>query len=137
MKIFLYTILACAIIPATQLLFLTFLLLYITIQNAEFSVHFFLAITSIICSICGYIGLLTLFKGLNKTNHYKKIVLLLAGLLGFAIFMGILSPRNFVDWLFESGTESLIMKIPLAVNIIFLASTAFDLFRKKRQVYEK
>lgn len=140
MKNILYIILISALVPATWLLVLTFLGIYFAIPNAEFSFDYFLAISSMILGIGGYIGLLLLLKGLHKTNHIKKLTLLLCGLIGFLIFMLHVSPRNFIDWFLEYNIENIIGKWPLIVSLIFSVLIIFDLTKNKRlanNVYKK
>jgi ABC-type amino acid transport system permease subunit len=131
MKHILYIILVSALIPATWLLGLTFLGIYFAIPNAEFSFDYFLTISSMLLGIGGYIGLLLLLKGLHKTNHIKKLTLLLCGLIGFLIFMLHVSPRDFIDWLLEYDIESMIGKWPLIVSLIFSVLIIYDLTKNK------
>ena len=132
MKQILYIILISALIPATWMLGLTFLGIYFAIPNAELSLDYILGICSMFMGMCGYVGLLLLLKGLYKTNHIRKLALLACGLIGFLIFMLYLSPRNFLDWLFESDLDSIFGKWPLIVSLMFSVLIINDLMRKKR-----
>lgn len=129
----LYIFLISGLIPATWLLFLSFLGLFLFLQRIEFSFNFFIAFCSIILGICGYVGLLLLLKGLHKTNHYKKLTFLISGFIGFLIFMLFVSPRNFKSWLLEHNFESILGKWPLIVSLIFSVLIIIDLIIKHKQ----
>jgi len=131
MKNLLYLILLTGIIPATWMCCLTIFGIFAILDNAEFSLEFFLWISSMILGVCGYIGLLILWKGLHQTEHLKKMMLLFSGLLGFSIFMIRISPRNIIDWFFDSNLTSLIGKLPIIVTIVFLILTAIDFLKIK------
>lgn len=131
MRYFLYIILTSAFIPATYMLLLTLLGLTLVIKNGEFTIDSFLALLSMILGIFGYLGLALLYKGLHKTNHYKKLFLLTMGLVGLSLFMAFVSPRLFLNWLLELETESLIGKWPIVVNITFLILITLDLMKKR------
>lgn len=117
-------ILFIGIIPGTWMLCLTVFGISIVLNNTDFSIDFFIAIITMLLGICGYVGLLTLFKGLHKTNHLKKLILFFLGLIGSLIFMLRISPRNIIDWIFEYNLESLIVKSPIIVTIVFLILSA-------------
>ena len=131
MKYILYIILISALIPATWMLGLTFLGIYFAIPNAEFSFGSILTICSMLMGIGGYLGLLLLLKGLYKTNHKKKLILLTIGLIGFLIFMIYVSPRNFTEWFLEYDLENMIGKWPLIVSLIFSGLLINDLIKNK------
>ena len=129
MKQFLYVILVSALIPATWLLGLTFLGIYFAIPNAEFTFEYILGIISMLLGISGYVGLLLLLKGLHQTRRLKKLTLLVCGLIGFFIFILHVSPRNFIEWLFEFDIENLIGKWPLIVSLLFSGLIINDLIK--------
>ncbi len=112
---------------------LAFLGIYYAIPNAEFSFNYILFVTCMLLVIFGYIGLLLLLKGLYKTNHIKKLTLLLCGLIGFLVFMLEFSPRNFIDWLVKSNIESMIGKWPLIVCLTFCLLIIHDLTGNKNK----
>ena len=119
------------------MLCLTIMGILMLLTNADFSMDFFLAVISMILGICGYVGLLILFKGLHKTNHLKKMIFLFSGLIGFLIFMIQISPRNLIDWVLDSELETLFGKLPIIVSITFLILTAIDFVKIKMLVKDK
>jgi len=62
-----------------------------------------IAIISISLDLIGYLGLLTLIKGLHQTRHLIKITSTLLGFTGYAIFLFAVTPKNFFEWLKEKG----------------------------------
>jgi len=132
MKFFLNTLVIIALLPATQLLLLSFVGLYLFLSTPEFSMPFFTQISSVLLGFCGYYGLILLLRGLHKTNHYKKLGFLFAGLIGFSLFMFFVSPRNLVDWLLETDLENLIGKFPILVSITFIILISIDLVKLKK-----
>ena len=81
----------------------------------------------------GYYGLILLLKGLHKTNHYKKLVFLLAGVIGFTLFMTFVSPRHLMDYLLDNNLETLIGKFPILVNITFIILISIDLVKLRKR----
>ncbi|KAA2218974.1 hypothetical protein [Maribacter flavus] len=131
MKQILYVILISGLIPATWLLGLTFIGIYFAISDAELSLDYLIAISSMILGICGYVGLLMLLKGLHKSRQIRKLILLMCGITGFLIFMLFVSPRNFTEWLMEYDFESIIGKWPLIVGLTFSVLIINDLIKNK------
>lgn len=127
----LYLILLVGIVPATWLLFLTCLLGLFLLENAVWSLDFILVVVSMILRIFGYVGFLSLFEGLHKTNHVKKIALLLGGIIGFILFMIQVSPRNMTDWLLDTSMEAQLGKLPITVSGLFLVLTIIDFTKNK------
>lgn len=127
----LYTILISGLIPATWMFGLTILGVYFAIPNAEISFDYILTICSMLMGVGGYVGLLLLFKGLHQTNHITKLILLMAGLSGFLIFMIHESPRKFTDWLIACNVENMVGKWPLIVSLLFSILIINDLRKKK------
>lgn len=132
MKTFHYVLLISALIPATWMVVLTFFGFKALIANAEFSMDFLAASGSMLMGLCGYIGLCSLAKGLHTTKQLKKLVLLTCGVLGFTIFMLVVSPRNFVDWISTFSIENLIGKWPLIVSIYYIILLVNELIKGKQ-----
>jgi hypothetical protein len=133
MKFFLNILVIVALLPATQFLFLSFLGLYFFLSDPELSMNFFIKIISILLGMSGYYGLILLLKGLHKTNHYKKLVFLLAGVIGFTLFMTFVSPRHLMDYLLDNNLETLIGKFPILVNITFIILISIDLVKLRKR----
>ena len=127
----LYLILLVGIVPATWLLFLTCLWGVFLLENAEWSLDFILVVVSMIFGIFGYVGFLSLFDGLHKKNHIKKITLLLGGIIGFILFMIRVSPRSMTDWLLDTSMEAQLGKLPITVSTLFLVLTVINFTKKK------
>lgn len=118
MRILLYIILISSLVPATHLLAFIILFICFTVPNIEFF-DTILLISSMLLGVCGYIGLIMLLNGFHTTKHLKKLVLLISGVTGYAIFIIYFRVINFTGWLFDFHYETLYEKWPIIVNLLF------------------
>ena len=99
--------------------------------ESEYDLKFLTPITFSLGCI-GYFGLLSLLKGLYKTRHLIKIISLLLGLTGYAVFIFTMAPKNFFDWALKTTPINIALGFyPIAISILFLILTLND-FKQKR-----
>ena len=134
MKAFLYILLISGIVPATFMFFQTLMMLFLFISDTDFSLIDILIMISFLFGLCGYIGLLITLKGLNKTNHLKKLIFIGLGLIGFTMFFNIAGARWFWSWVLktEEPDEWFLGIWPIIVSIVFLIMIGFDYIKMKK-----
>ncbi|SEH99979.1 hypothetical protein SAMN02927937_02646 [Paenimyroides aquimaris] len=112
------------LIPATYLLFLT--LLYggvILLEMNKIDLTDLLILLCFAFGICGYLGLLSLLRGLQEKYYKTNLILLGLGIIGFFIFMTFIGQAPAREWIFniEEIDEWLVFMLPNIVSLTFIA----------------
>ena len=139
MKIKIYILfILLGLIPATYLLFLTLLFGWYTLSEINLS-NFPDSILILFCfsfGISGYLGLLSLLRGLQKRYHKLNLILLGLGLLGYILFVSFTCPKGaWKRMLFDDRNlvERLVGMLPNIVSLTFALLIILKMYKEKNE----
>ncbi|MGL2962715.1 hypothetical protein ACSVH2_02710 [Flavobacterium sp. RSB2_4_14] len=126
------------LIPATYWLFLTLLFGWLTLSEINLS-NLLDEIPILFCfslGICGYLGLLSMLRGLQKRYYKLNLMLLGSGLLGNILFISYVGTKG--AWervLFGDGNigEWLIGILPNVISLTFIVWILTKMYKEKNE----
>ena len=126
------------LIPATYLLFLTLLFGWFTLLEINLS-NLFDKIPILFCfslGIFGYLGLLSILRGLQKRYYKLNLMLLGFGLLGNILFISLIGTKG--AWkrvLFGEGdiVEWLTGMLPNIISLTFIVLILTKIYKEKNE----
>ena len=123
------------LIPATYLLFLTiFFGGVILLEMNKIDLTDLLILLCFLFGICGYLGLLSLLRGLQEKFYKTNLILLGTGFLGFFLFTTFIGQKRAWEWIFniEEIDEWLVFMLPNIVSLTFIALILIKMFERKQ-----
>ena len=125
------------LIPATYLLFWTLLFGWIALSEINLS-NLLDKIPILFCfslGICGYLGLLSTLRGLQKRYYNLNLMLLGFGLLGNILFLSFIGAGVWKRVLFGDGNilEWLIIMSPNFISLTFIIFILSKMYNEKNE----
>lgn len=126
------------LVPATYLLFLTLIFGWFTLSEINLS-NLTDSILILFCfslGICGYLGLLSTLRGLQKQYYKLNLMLLGLGLLGYILFVSFIGTNGAWERVFFGDGnlgERLIGILPNVSSLAFIVLILTKMYNEKNE----